>query len=487
VIVDQRERKALIRKQVNALAARAGLKAVMEEDLLDEVTYLVEKPIAYLGTFNQDFLEIPQDVLITSMKKNQKYFPLVNSAGKLQARFVVITDGCKNAKVVEGNAKVLSARLSDAKFFFEEDRKLPLEVRAADLEKVGFFEKLGTVSHKVERIAKLSQVIGKTLKLEQAGLMTARRIAELCKADLTTKMVYEFPVLQGIIGKEYALLSGEDPKVANGIAEHYLPRYAEDVLPRSGEGTAVALADRVDSLVGCFSVGAIPTGSVDPYGLRRAVNGIIRIILDKKIDLLLDETIEHSYKLYEPVFLGYLFEKGETGYQDFARIKEQLLEFVAGRLKPILLEQGIRYDLIDAALADFNDILDTVEKAKVLNRICKESWFAGVVASADRVSRIAKDAPHDEAVEADLVEAEEKDLFALYMKVNWDVGDAIKNENWKEAVFQLSQLTDPIERFFDKVLVMHEDPKLKANRLALLKSLEKLYLRVADFRKVVIA
>ncbi len=482
VVVDQSERKELIRKKVEA----AAKNVLIEEDLLSEVTFLVENPIAYVGKFKKEFLTIPQDVLITSMKKNQKYFPVLDKGGSLTAKFVVVTDGCKNSGVVEGNQKVLSARLSDAKFFFEEDQKLPLRSRTADLEKIAFFEKLGTISHKVERVAKLSAWIGKRLGLDEAGQQTCRKIAELCKADLTTKMVYEFPVLQGIMGREYALLSGEDPKAAQGIAEHYLPRYAEDKLPESKPGMAVALADRIDSLVGCFSVGAIPTGSEDPYGLRRAAHGIIRIALEKKIDLLLDEVIGHSYKLYEPVFLAFLFEKGETGYKDFAKIRRLILDFTAARLKPLLLEKGIRYDVVDAVLADFNDILDVEEKAKVINQLVSQSWFPGIVMSADRVSRIAKGAKAQEVIEANLVEKEEKELYDLYMKVNWGVGEAVKQEKWEDATRALAKLTDPIEHFFDKVLVMHKDETLKANRLALLKLLESLFLRVADFRKIVL-
>lgn len=486
VVVDQNQRKELVRKRVEAAAQKTKANVLIEEDLLTENTYLVENPIAYVGKFNKEFLGIPKDVLITSMKKNQKYFPMTDKSGKLVSKFVVVTDGCKNPEVVEGNQKVLSARLADAKFFFEEDKKLPLRVRIPDLERIAFFEKLGSMSHKVERIAKLAEWIGKRLGLEEEGIKRVRRIAELCKADLSTKMVYEFPELQGIMGREYALLSGEDPKVAQGIFEHYLPRYAEDELPQSMEGTSVALADRIDSLLGCFSVGAIPTGSEDPYGLRRAAHGVIRIILEKKIDLLLDEIIEHGYKLYEPVFLGYLFEKGETGYQDFPKIKNQILDFMAGRLRPLLIEKGMRYDIVDAVLANFNDILDSVAKAEVLNRLVSEAWFPGIVMSADRISRIAKDAPREEVIEADLTQKEEKELFDLYMKVNWEVGEAINNEDWEKAINALAKLTAPIELFFEKVLVMHENEKLKLNRLALLKSLEKLYLEVADFRKIVL-
>ena len=486
VVVDQEERKVLIKEKVSAAAKKARARALIEEDLLNEVAFLVENPVAYPGNLDPDFLKIPQDVLITSMKKNQKYFPMVDNGGKLVARFAVVTDGCRNAKVVGGNQKVLSARLSDAKFFFEEDRKLPLKMRVGDLDRVGFFEKLGTMAHKVERMGKLSEWIGKRLGLERDALNIARRISELCKADLSTKMVYEFPELQGIMGREYARLSGEDPRVAEGIFEHYLPRFAEDSLPASLEGIVVALADRIDSLVGCFSVGAIPTGSVDPYGLRRAAHGIIRIILEKGIDLLLDEAVEHSYRLYEPVFLKYLFEKGETGYRDFAKIKKQIMDFVAARLKPVLLERGIRYDVVDAVLWDCNDVLDSVVKAEVLNRFVSADWFAGIVRSADRILRIAKDAPRQEVMERDLSEKEEKDLFDIYMKVNWEVGELENKGDWKGSLDSLAKLTPAVDLFFEKILVMHEDERIKTNRLALLKSLEKLYLRVADFRKIVI-
>jgi len=486
VIVDQNERKELIKKKVEAAAKKAGAEALMTDDLLTEVTYLVEDPEAFAGKFKKEFLEIPQEILIISMKKNQKYFPLLDGSGRLQAKFVVITDGCKNPKVVEGNEKVLSARLSDARFFFEEDKKVALKLRIPDLERVAFFEKLGNIYHKSERIGKLSEWLGKRLGLDENQIKLCRRISELCKADLTTKMVFEFPELQGAMGRTYALLSGEDPKVADGILEHYLPRTAEDKLPTSPEGTAVAIADRLDTIVGAFSAGYIPTGSEDPYGLRRATHGIIRIILEKKLDFLLDEAIEYAYKLYEPVFLGYLFNKGETGYQNLPGIKKDVLEFFVSRLRPLLLDKGMRHDVVEASLCGFNDILDVTEKASALNPLANEGWLRGVVASADRLSRIAGNAPHDQVMEHDLIEKEEKDLYELYLKVNWEVNENIKKEMWAQAARELSRLTDPIEIFFDKVLVMHENERLKTNRLALLKSMEKLYLSVADFRKIVI-
>jgi glycyl-tRNA synthetase beta chain len=473
VIVDQEERKALIRGMIDKLSKK---KALIEKDLLSEVTFLTENPIAYVGKINKEFLTIPKEVLITSMKKNQKYFPILDGGGTLAGQFVVVTDGCKSKSVVEGNQKVLLARLSDAKFFFEEDQKQPLKERVPALKGVGFFKGLGSMLDKSERIAKLSEWLGKRLELDDSSITVCRRISELCKADLTTKMVYEFPVLQGVVGKQYALLSGEDPKVAAGILEHYLPRFAEDKIPASKEGTIVALADRIDSIVGCFSIGNIPSGSVDPYGLRRAAHGIIRIVLGNKLDILLDELIDHSYRLYKPML---------DGQSDFSKIKNQVLGFITGRVKPLLLDRGIRYDIVDAVLTDFNDILDVVIKAGVISKMVSEKWFPGVVMSADRISKIAGKVTREEVLEEDLAEKEEKELHELYLKVNWEVGEAIKKEDWEKAVKSLTALTDPIELFFEKILVMHKDERLKANRLALLKSLDNLYLRVADFKKIV--
>jgi glycyl-tRNA synthetase beta chain len=480
VIVDQDERKEMIKKAVEAAARKAGAEALIGADLLSEVTFLVENPKIYVGKFKQDFINIPQEVLITSMKKNQKYFPLVDDKGKLLPRFAVVTDNCPNPKVALGNEKVLSARLSDARFFFEEDSKTPLKLRVADLEKVAFLEKLGTIHDKSERLMKLADWLGKKAGADEEQIKTAKRIAELCKADLTTKMVFEFPELQGTMGREYALLSGEDKPVALGIYEHYLPRFAEDSLPQSTEGTLVALADRLDSVVGAFSAGYLPTGSEDPYGLRRAVHGIIRLVLEKKLDFGLEEAIIYAHKLYEPIF------KGASGYQDLLGIRKNITEFFMGRLRPLLLERGIRYDVADAALYGFNDILDTVEKAMSLNHLVAEPWLTGVVASADRLSRLAGSPPREQVLEHDLTDPTEKELYELYLKINWSVAELVKKEKWAAAAQELAKLTDPIEHFFDKVLVMHEDLRLRVNRLALLKSLEKLYLSVADFRKIVI-
>lgn len=480
VIVDQNERRELIKEQVEKLAKKNGLQAVDADTILDEVLYLVENPIAYMGKFDPAFLAIPQEVLVTSMKKNQKYFPLADSYGKLQAKFILISDGCKNPGIVQGNQKVLSARLADAKFFFEEDQKQPLRLRSPELEKMGYFKNLGNLAQKSERLKKLCEWLGKHLKLSPEHIESAQKAAQLCKLDLTTKMVYEFPELQGVMGREYSLLSGESRVVAQAIYEHYLPRFSEDRLPASLEGLLLAFADRLDLIVGCFSIDQVPTGSQDPYGLRRAALGMIRMILENKMDLLLDEAIAYSYKLYEPLL------NLNNKSLDYNKIKTGILDFIVARIKPLLLEKEIRYDVVDAVLANYNDIFDVFEKAKSINGVVAHPDFVGIVQSADRVSRIANKVSRENTIEADLVEPEEKQLYAAYMKANWEVGEFISKEKWDDAVLGLAQLTSPLETFFDKVLVMHLDEKLKLNRLALLNALNKLYLSVADFRKVVI-
>ena len=475
VVVDQQERMELVRKSVEAAAKKAKGKALIEEDLLTEVAYLVENPIAYVGEFREEFLSLPQEVLITSMKKNQKYFPILDERGKLSSKFVIITDNCKNKGVVEGNHRVISARLSDAIFFFNEDKKIPLRARIADLKRVEFFEKLGSMLEKTERVKKLSHYLARHLKIDESILNKIESAADLIKADLTTHMVFEFPELQGIMGREYALISGEDAGVACAIFEHYLPRFAEDKLPESIPGIVISLADKIDTLVGCFLIGKIPTGSEDPYGLRRAAHGMVKIVLEKKLDLMLDEIFEHSLHAYN-----------REGV-DSARLIRQLLDFIGGRLKVIMLDEKIPADVIEAALCGFNDILEAkeVSLALVLNR--KADWFAGIAATESRIMRIAKDVKREQVIEADLSEPEEKDLHTLYLAVNWNVSEKINAGNYNEALLELSRLTQPIENFFQKVMVMHEDERLKLNRLALLKSIEKTFLKVADFTKLQIS
>ena len=465
VVLDQEKRKASIK----ALVLKTAPKAILDNALLNEVNHLVENPAAMLGNFNPEFLALPKEVLITTMKKNQKYFPVLGKDGQLASQFVVITNGLKAKNIIEGNQKVLTARLTDAKFFFEEDKKTNLESRLQNLKNVEYFKKLGTMYEKTERLRKLSEYIAKHLKVNEQLLPIIDKIATLSKCDLVTQMVFEFPELEGIMGREYAKGEGLDPQIAEGIFEHRLQRSADDELPKSMPGIVVSLADKIDTIVGCFSVGAIPTGSEDPYGLRRCAHGIIKIILENELDLLLDETVVEAAKLYH-----------NTTFDT-----SKVAEFVAGRLKVILQDGGIPYDAADAVLQNLNDVFESFKVAKVLAKYQNEDWIQGIRATADRIDRLSKGAQRAEVIEADLEDENEKAVHQLFLKINWEVMENVNNGDYEGALRSLSSFTAPIESFFKSVMVMHEDPRLKTNRLALLKSISKTFHEVADFTKLV--
>jgi len=488
VVLDQDERKKRIIDAVKGAAKKLGGEALIDNDLLDEVNFLVEWPEVISGGFRKDYLELPKDVLVTTMKKNQKYFSVIDQSGGLLPFFICVTNGIRKEDargVREGNEKVLTARLSDAKFFFTEDRKKPLDDRIPGLAKVSFYEKLGTVYEKVERITALSGWIAKELKLPDRQKENINEIARLCKADLLTQMVYEFPELQGVMGREYSLLEGQSKDIAVGISEHYLPRHMDDKLPSSMEGAVVGIADKIDSIVGCFSIGLIPSGSEDPFALRRQAHGIVSVILDKKTNLALDLLTEKAYKLYEPLFLGEIFTSGKVKYNDVQKVIPEVLSFIASRVKNILLDGKIRYDVAEAVLSNFEDVLDSCEKAKVIEKALKQDWFKGIVFTADRVTRLAVNSTRENVTESDFITDDERSLHELHLSVNFEVGQALEKGDYEKALKELSRMTKPVDDFFVKVMVMDKDEKLKTNRLALLKTIERMYLEVADFPKIV--
>jgi glycyl-tRNA synthetase beta chain len=381
---------------------------------------------------------------------------------------------------------VLTARLSDAQFFFSEDRKKLLKDLIPGLAKVAFYDKLGTIYEKVERITALSDWIAKELKIPEQQRENIREIAKLCKTDLLTHMVYEFPSLQGVMGREYSLLEGKPKEIASGIYEHYLPRFADDALPASTEGAIVSIADKIDSITGCFSIGIIPSGSEDPFGLRRQAQGVVSVLSGKKIELELDSLIEKAYKFYEPLFLGELFITGKVKYDQVDKVKSNVLAFLAARLKGMMLDDGISYDVADAVLAVFKSVPDSRAKARELQKHIKEEWFKKLVFTADRISRLAKNATRGNVIEADLAVEEEKALYALYLEVNAAMNEALDVNDITKALQALTKLTKPVDDLFIKVMVMDKDERLKANRLALLKTLERTYMEIADFSKIVI-
>jgi len=488
VMLDQDERRAKISELVKAAAKRLGGTALMDKDLLEEVNYLVEWPVPLSGSLKKEFLSLPKDVLVTVMKKHQKYFSVTDSAERLQPYFVNITNGVKNEdikNVMEGNERVLFARLNDAKFFFAEDRKKMLDDLVPNLTKVAFYEKLGSVYEKVERICVLSDWIAKELKLAQGQRDNIRQIAKLCKADILTQMVYEFPELQGVMGREYSLLEGKPKEIANGIFEHYLPRHLEDQMPSSIEGAVVGIADKIDSIVGCFSINLIPSGSEDPYALRRQAHGIVSVLLNRKINLELDGLIEKAYKLYEPLFLGEIFTTGKVKYNEIQKVLADVLSFIAARIKSILLEGNTKYDVADAVLSNFADVLDSCEKAKVLSRHLKDEWLKGIVFTADRITRLAVNATRENVIESDFVQEEERSLYGLSLEVNAIIGQSLLKNDYDSALKELVRMTKPVDDFFVKVMVMDKNEKVRANRLALLKTLERTYFEIADFSKIV--
>jgi glycyl-tRNA synthetase beta chain len=481
VIIDPLKRAQIIKDGIREKAKEVKGQVIVEDDLLSEVTHLTEFPQFLAGGFNENFLSIPSAVLITSMKKNQKYFAMQDAAGRLMPYFVAVTNGhpaSAEKNIREGCERVLSARLSDAKFFFEEDIKTHLEAKLEDLKKVTFHEKLGSVYDRSLRIQDLSAALARALLLKSEQIENIKRIAFLSKADLVTHMVGEFSSLQGMMGKEYALHHGESEMVAQGIYEHYLPRYAGDSLPTTTEGAIVSLADKFDLIISCFSIGLIPTGSADPYALRRAAQGIVSIVLDKDMDLDLDGIFAKA---------GALLMKG-SGVEsiDAKKLKNSVMDFIGLRLRNVMLEEGIRYDLADAALGSFHSIADAYKKAKALDIVKDMGWFKGVVMTADRVRRLAVNATRDSVATAEFTDEEEGKLAYIYTKVREKVQHELDRKDFLAALRRLQELTTPVDDYFVKVMVMHEDPKLRSNRLAMLKVLEHLYLKVADLSKVVL-
>ncbi|WP_108996261.1 glycine--tRNA ligase subunit beta, partial [Paenibacillus agaridevorans] len=349
VIVDVEERETLIVSQIKGLSEEKGWNIAIKDDLLEEVLFLVEYPNVLFGTFDSTFLQIPQEVLITSMREHQRYFPVLDETGKLLPFFVTVRNGDTRSidLVAKGNEKVLRARLSDAKFFYAEDHKLTIDHALSKLENIVYHEELGTVADKVCRITDISKLISDALQVEAEQAARVARAAAICKFDLVSQMVYEFPELQGIMGEDYAKKAGEHDSVAKAVNEHYQPRFSGDAIPSGLEGAIVSLADKIDTIVGCFSVGIVPTGSQDPYALRRQAAGIVQILLGQNLKLTLGELYEIGLSVHEARGLK----------RAAADIREDLNDFFSLRVKNWLSEQGNRYDVVDAVMAvGFDDL-----------------------------------------------------------------------------------------------------------------------------------
>ncbi len=474
VIAGFEQRRAEIVRQLNEAAARESLKPIEDEALLDEVTALVERPNVLLGQFEQAFLEVPQECLILTMKANQKYFPLLDAAGKLTNKFLIVSNIAPQdpSKVIGGNERVVRPRLADAKFFFDQDRKKPLESRVLGLAKVVYHNKLGTQGERVQRVSAIARAIGQQLGGD-ALAQQADQAALLAKADLLTDMVGEFPELQGIMGRYYAQHDGLPDDIACAIEDHYKPRFAGDELPRSQVGLCVALADKLETLVGLFGIGEKPTGDKDPFALRRHALGVVRMLSERQLPLALDTLLQQAAAAF-----GKQISDPTTALADF------IYERLAGSLR----EQGYQPQEVDAVLS-----LRPQNLGDVANRLAAVRAFAALPEAASlaaankRVGNILKKSEVTVAPTIDsarLVEPAEKSLAAALSQVKPVADKAFAAGDYTASLQALAALKAPVDDFFDNVMVNADDPALKANRLGLLASLHESMNRIADLSKL---
>ncbi len=484
VIADQSERSCLISAQVAAVAEGLGCEAVIEEELLKEINNIVEWPTAFSGSFDGRYLEIPEICVTTPMQGHQRYFP-VKRGGKLHNAFIAVRNGGSAGieNVRHGNEKVLSGRLSDAKFFFEDDMRHPLEERLDKLSGITFAEGLGTMRDKAERITGLAERIMKAGfaggDATESEVVAARRAGMLSKCDLATNMVREFTELQGYIGEIYAKLGGESSEVAAAIREHYMPTGSGGALPETKAGAALAMADKADSLAGYFGLGQIPTGSADPFALRRSMMGLISIHEQWKPRVGLMEILELAIE-------GIWQMQGPRAKDTILR---DLEEFASGRVRGMLLEEGHRYDLIEAAMALGVDKPFSIRiSLAAIEKDLSEGWMDELAVAFIRVRNIAKNAEGPFFDQDALKEAEELRLAEAYKEAACDIESILANgenaENYAKAMSRFASLKPAIDGFFEKVMVMSEDLYIRKNRLGLVKSLENLAMRLADFSKI---
>lgn len=484
VMVDQIVRKQVIWQQVTAEAARLGGFVRRDEDLLEELTWLVEQPTAFAGSFDPAFLEVPAEVLVTTMKEHQRYFPVYKAedSDELLPYFIGIRNGGhEHLDIVRaGNEKVLAARLSDARFFWDEDRKQPLEAFNAKLKEAVFQEKLGTQFERVQRLVRLARPISQALGLPPEQQEQAARAAWLCKADLMTRMVFEFPEVQGYMGKQYLLAEGGDPAVAEAIYEHYLPRWAGDAVARTGPGIAVALADKLDTLAGYFSIGLIPTGSEDPFALRRAAQGVVQTLVENGLRVDLAHLVSLAIDQY-----GLSGEAAVKTHRD-------LMDFFRARVKVLLEQREIRYDVIDAVLAaGCRDVTDAVNRAEALAAVMKEPEFAAVTGAFKRVANLAGKAAPSGAAEAEVdpelfAEPAERELYGAFVELRPPMKQAYEAGEYREFYRLATRLKAPVDHFLDTVRVNVEDERVRANRYALLHALVGLLSAPADLSKLAV-
>ncbi|MCD6473060.1 glycine--tRNA ligase subunit beta [Candidatus Aerophobetes bacterium] len=484
VIADPEERESFILRQINEVVSslkERGYQAVIlkDKELLEEITYLVEYPTLFLGEFNHQFLHLPSPVLRACLRDYQKHFSVIDKKSNTSMPYFLGVregDGRYLKGVIEGNQRVLNARLTDAKFFLEEDKKIPLREKVGFLKEIVVHKKLGSYYDKTLRLTRLGEKVASFLKKDENVKKRVKEAAYLCKADLLTQIVKEFPNLQGVMGKEYALYSGEDPLVAEAIFEHRLPHVSGDSLPQTEEGAILALVDKIDTLVGSFWAGLIPSGSEDPWGLRREAQGVIDIIIDRGWKISLDYLINECRKIYKI---------------DNETADSSLKEFFKVRVASLLRDRGIGTNQIKAVLKiGFDDINDTIKRGEALYEVSQEKRFKEEVIAIVRLLNILKQAKQwkinipENTQENLLIAEEEKKLYYLWRKIAKEVKELLNEQEYIKAYKRASTLEGDIHNFFERVLVMDENPNLRINRLSLLNNVGKFFNYIADFTEL---
>ncbi|RJX31416.1 MAG: glycine--tRNA ligase subunit beta [Desulfurivibrio sp.] len=474
VLVDMNERRAMVDSEVTKAAAEAGGNIVADSDLLDTITNLVEFPVGVKGSFDDKFLALPPEVLITSMRVHQKYFTVADKSGRLMANFVAVNNTRIDDRqlAAAGHERVLRARLEDALFFFKEDKQRRLEDILQDLSGVVFQAQLGTMLEKTQRLEKLTAFL--CSRIAPDLLANSVRAARLAKADLVTSMVGEFPTLQGVMGKYYALHQGETAEVAEAIQDHYLPVRAGSELPGNIPGALISIADRLDTIAGCFGIGKVPTGTTDPYGLRRHALALLHIIADRSFSLSLSACIDEALALYNDRLTE---ERQQTA--------KAMLDFIRGRYMNDLISKGIAQEAVEAVLStSFDDIVDCRKRIDALLSISSRETFTLLAGAFKRVINIIKEHADDQ-VSPDLLQEEaEKKLYAAYLEVRDQVEPLVREKDYAQALEKILAMKEPVDAFFDTVMVMSEDNRLRKNRLSLLAAIARLFLRIGDFSKM---
>ena len=474
VLADPTERKQAVIKEITESAKKAGGVVMADDELVDTVTNLIEEPHAVCGTFDEKFLALPREVLITSMREHQKYFAIVDDQGALLPNFIAVNNTATKDKelAVEGHQRVLRARLEDALFFFKEDQTRQLADLIPKLSGVVFQAGLGTMLEKTARITALAEWLAGQIAPQAAT--AAKQAAQLAKADLLTELVNEFPSLQGTMGHAYALLDKEPPEVAQAIAEHYLPVRASSHLPESDSGAIVGLADRIDTIAGCFSIGKQPTGTTDPYGLRRLSLGLLHIISARGYSLSLKELAAKAILLY-----------GDKVTEDKQSALNAIIDFIRGRYVNDQIAGGIPASAIEAVTSiDFDDLIDCSRRIEALSAVRKEETFTILAGSFKRVRNIIKDHQKDKVNDSLLCEDAEKALYTAFLEVAAEAEPMLKARDYQQAMAVILKMKEPVDRFFDDVMVMADDEQIRNNRLGLLTAISHLFLRIGDFSKM---